>query len=612
MKSRLKNSVGIVKMQILRVVEETENLELACGKSLGPIDVAYETYGKLNKEADNAVLVCHALSGDAHAAGYHSSDDTKAGWWDSMIGPGKGIDTDKYFVICSNFLGGCAGTTGPGSVNPKTNKPYGLDFPIITVSDMVKVQKLLVEKLGVKKLLSVIGGSMGGMQVLQWAVDYGDMVQSVIPIATTTRLAAQSLAFDAVGRSAILADPDFCGGDYTGEKSPDQGLAIARMIGHITYLSEAGMHAKFGRDLRIAKDYNYDFASEFSVETYLDYQGQRFVERFDANSYLYISKAMDYFDLQKDYGSLTNAFRKTSSRFLVISFTSDWLFSPAQSEAIVNALKACSKEVSFCNIDSHFGHDSFLLETTTLAEFISSFLESTFKTPSEKQIRAEAAIITKRAHDRYEEAKRTRIDYQLISSLIKPGSTVLDIGCGDGKLLSNLKADKNVTGVGIELNQDLILACVSRRLNAVQYDIERGLDHIADDSFDYVILSQTVQTLKNPKKILKELLRVGKRLIVSFPNFANWNCRLQLSLLGQAPVTGGLPFGWYNSPNIHFLSIKDFDAFCDRIGASVEHKIMLAKSRRWPQWLLPNVFAEQAIYVTRKIKTKENKKLEGK
>src|SRR3972149_7344192 len=370
-----KNSVGIVQTQTIRVVETDEPLELECGKKLAPIDVANETYGEINEQHDNIILICHALSGNAHVASYNSPNDKKPGWWDNMVGPGKGIDTNKYFVICSNFLGGCSGTTGPSSINPATGKPYGLDFPIITISDMVKVQKLLLDKLGIKHLLSVIGGSIGGMQVLQWAIDYPDFVKSAIPVATTTHLGAQSIAFDAVGRNAILADANFANGRYHGKEGPDGGLAIARMIGHITYLSEQGMREKFGRQLRSADDYSYDFNSEFAVETYLDHQGQTFVERFDANSYLYITKASDYFDLQKDYGSLTKAFANVKSRFLVASFPSDWLYTPEQSEAIVNALVANGKDVSFCNIASSYGHDAFLLESEKLRPFISGFLD---------------------------------------------------------------------------------------------------------------------------------------------------------------------------------------------------------------------------------------------
>ncbi|MHC4086363.1 MAG: homoserine O-acetyltransferase MetX [Planctomycetota bacterium] len=341
--------------QTVRLVEQQQPLTLKCGKKLAPIDVAYETYGQLNEAGDNAILICHALSGNAHVAGYNSNDDKKPGWWDVMVGPGKGIDTNQYFVICSNFLGGCSGTTGPCSINPETGKPYGLDFPIITIADMVKVQKLLLDKLGIKQLLAVIGGSIGGMQVLQWVIEYPDFVKAALPIATTTHLGAQSIAFDAVGRNAILADANFANGQYQDKKGPDKGLAIARMIGHITYLSEQGMRQKFGRELRDAEHYSYDFNSEFAVETYLDYQGQTFVERFDANSYLYITKAADYFDLKKEYGSLQKAFENVNSRFLIVSFASDWLFTPEQSKAMVDALAANRKDVSYFNFESSYG-----------------------------------------------------------------------------------------------------------------------------------------------------------------------------------------------------------------------------------------------------------------
>jgi homoserine O-acetyltransferase len=368
-----------VETRTIRVVEQDNPLALDCGKTLGPIDVAYETYGQLNQAADNAILICHALSGNAHVAGYNNPEDKKPGWWEGMVGPGKGIDTNRYFVICSNFLGGCSGTTGPCSMNPETGRPYGLDFPIITIADMVRVQKLLLDRLGIRHLLAVVGGSIGGMQVLQWAIAYPDMVEAALPIATTTHLGAQSIAFDAVGRSAILSDANFSNGQYHNGQVPGQGLAIARMIGHITYLSEQGMRQKFGRELRTADKYSYDFNSEFSVETYLNHQGQSFVERFDANSYLYITKAADYFDLPRDYGSLEEAFANVKSRFLVVSFSSDWLFTPQQSEAMVDALVANGKEVSFCNIASTYGHDAFLLEDGTLGGFISGFLKATHR-----------------------------------------------------------------------------------------------------------------------------------------------------------------------------------------------------------------------------------------
>jgi len=593
------DSVGIVETKIVRLAEPEQPLELECGKKLAPIDVAYETYGHLDEAGDNAILICHALSGNAHVAGYNSPADKKPGWWDAMVGPGKGIDTNRYFVICSNFLGGCGGTTGPSSINPATGKPYGLDFPIITIADMVKVQKLLLDKLGIKRLLAVIGGSIGGMQVLQWVIDYPDFVKAAIPVATTTHLGAQSIAFDAVGRNAILADADFAGGQYQDKQGPDRGLAIARMIGHITYLSEQGMREKFGRELRRADQYSYDFNSEFAVETYLDYQGQTFVERFDANSYLYITKAADYFDLEKNFGSLTKAFADVTSRFLVVSFASDWLFSPAQSRAIVEALAANRKDVTYCDIASAYGHDAFLLETDTLGAFISCFLDVTYRPDTRKHAEFCCAF-NRRTTGESAESHRVRVDYKLIESLIEPDTTVLDVGCGDGQLLANLVRNKGIKGKGIELRQEFVLDCVCRGLPAIQQDIEEGLRYYADRSFDYVILSQTVQTLRAPEKVLTELLRVGKKVIVSFPNFGYWRCRAQLLLRGKAPVTKPLPFAWHNSPNIHAVSLKDFDEFCEKLGVRVEKRVPLAKARRTAVRIAPNLFAEQAIYVTSK------------
>jgi homoserine O-acetyltransferase len=598
MEKDLSNSVGIVQTQKVRVVEADSPLQLQSGKSLGPIDVAYETYGQLSEAGDNVVLICHALSGNAHAAGYNSMDDKGPGWWDNMVGPGKAIDTNRYFVVSTNNLGGCSGTTGPSEVNPKTGKPYGIDFPIITIADTVEVQRLCLEKLGVKRVLGVIGGSMGGMMVLQWAICHPDIVDSAMCIASTSRLGAQSIAFDAVGRNAILADANFADGQYHGGKGPDKGLAIARMIGHITYLSEEGMRQKFGRELRKADDYSYDFHSEFAVETYLDHKGQTFIERFDANSYLYITRAMDYFDLKREYGTLSKAFKGTKSRFLIASFSSDWLFPPAQSEELVEVLACEGKDVSYCNIESRYGHDAFLLEPEVLGALVKGFLDSThdkirdvvketFKKPK----------LPKKVQE-YEQAKRVRVDYELIDELIESNSKVLDVGSGDGELLVKLISDKNVSGQGIELDQDLVIHSIERGLSIIHRDIERGLSQYADDSFDYAILSQTVQTLKDPDKVLKELLRVGRKVIVSFPNFGHWWCRVQLMFSGRAPVTKQLPFAWHNSPNIHFLSLDDFEQFCDDLDITIEKKIALRKSSTHSIKFGANLLATQAIYVT--------------
>lgn len=378
----MKGSVGIVETKYATfATSEKDYIKLDSGKKFGPITVAYETYGELNSDKSNAILVCHALSGNAHAAGFHKSMGHKPGWWDDVIGPGKAINTDKYFVICSNVIGGCAGTTGPSSINPATGKPYGANFPVITIGDMVKVQKLLLDYLGIKKLLAVIGGSMGGMQALEWALRFPENVLSSIVIAATARLSPQSIAFNAVGRNAIIRDENWNGGDYYGRVPPSVGLSIARMIGHITYLSDESMHKKFGRRLQTRNEFGFDFSKEFQVESYLDYQGNKFVEIFDANSYLYVTKAMDYFDVAATYGkgSLEEAMRLVQSRMLVVSFTSDWLFPPYQSQEIVNALLKQKKDVSYYNIESSYGHDAFLLEIDLEEKIISSFIDATFE-----------------------------------------------------------------------------------------------------------------------------------------------------------------------------------------------------------------------------------------
>jgi homoserine O-acetyltransferase len=355
---------------------EDEPMPLDSGETLGPITLAYETYGRLNKDHSNAILILHALSGDAHAAGYHSPADKQPGWWDDCVGPGKAFDTDKYFVICSNVIGGCQGSTGPGSVDPRTGRPYGLSFPVVTIGDMVRAQSQLIKALGIEKLLAVAGGSMGGMQVLQWAVSYPERLRAVIPIATTARHSPMLIAFSEVGRQAIFADPNWNGGDYYNGPRPDTGLALARMIGHITYLSEESMHQKFGRRLQKGEHFGYDFEEDFEVESYLHYNGSRFTERFDANSYLYVTKAMDYFDLCNGHGSLSAAFANSSNlTFLVVSFTSDWLYPVYHSKELVSALTAVGADVSYCHLQSSWGHDAFLLEVETMTRLLSDFLD---------------------------------------------------------------------------------------------------------------------------------------------------------------------------------------------------------------------------------------------
>lgn len=353
---------------------------LESGLTLSPITIAYETLGTLNRNKDNAILICHALTGDSHVAGQYSEDPpgTPPGWWDFMVGPGKGIDTDRYFVICSNILGSCMGSTGPASINPATGNPYGLDFPMVTIGDMVDSQKQLLTHLGITKLYSVIGGSVGGMQVLEWCVRYPEMVHSAIPIATTMRHSALAIAFNEVARQAIMADPSWNKGNYYDEGSgPHHGLAVARMIGHVTYLSDEAMRKKFGRQLQDKEDFSFNFGGDFQVESYLRYQGSKFVKRFDANSVLYLTKAADYFDLKnvENTEESLNDLNQKQSKFLVISYTSDWLYPTYQARELVQALKRSRQDVSFCEIEADCGHDAFLIADPRLTNLIRGFLD---------------------------------------------------------------------------------------------------------------------------------------------------------------------------------------------------------------------------------------------
>ncbi|RTZ97798.1 MAG: homoserine O-acetyltransferase [Deltaproteobacteria bacterium] len=369
-------SIGLVETRNFTFADPPGEIILESGSRLGPVTIAYETYGRLNREKDNAILICHALSGDAHVAGYHDPEDTKPGWWEHMVGPGKGIDTNRYFVICSNILGSCMGSTGPCTCNPNTAEPYALDFPVVTIGDMVNVQKALVHFLGIDVLHAVVGGSIGGMQVLEWCVRFPEMVKSAIPLATTIRHSALAIAFNEVARQAIMADPNWNNGKYYDGPKPDLGLAVARMIGHITYLSDDSMRHKFGRRLQDKSDFSFNFDADFQVESYLRYQGKKFVERFDANSFLYITKAADYFDLAREYGdgSDVDAFSGATAKVLLISFTSDWLYPTYQSRDIVKALKKNGLDVSFCEIEAKWGHDAFLLPNERMTSMIKGFL----------------------------------------------------------------------------------------------------------------------------------------------------------------------------------------------------------------------------------------------
>lgn len=368
------DSVGIVETQTAHF---SEALILECGKTLTAYDIAFETYGELNVDASNAILICHALSGDQHAAGYNSMDDKKAGWWDSAIGPGKAIDTDQFFVVSINNLGGCKGSSGPNTINPKTGKYWGPDFPIVTVKDWTLCQYRFMLSLGIKHWCAVVGGSLGGMQVLQWAIDYPDLIKNAIVIAAAAKLSAQNIAFNEVARQSIMSDPDFCEGHYLEKNTvPRRGLMLARMLGHITYLSDDAMRDKFGRELREGK-LNFGFDVDFQVESYLRYQGRSFVDRFDANTYLLMTKTLDYFDPASAYNDdLALALKQTDARFLVISFTSDWRFAPERSQEIVKSLLQAEKQLSYIEIEANQGHDAFLIPIPHYMNVLTSHMKT--------------------------------------------------------------------------------------------------------------------------------------------------------------------------------------------------------------------------------------------
>lgn len=566
------------------------SLMLDCGVTLLEVDVAYETYGQLNADRSNAILVLHAFSGDAHAAGI-SRHSGQPGWWSNMIGPGLAFDTDRYFVISSNVLGGCRGTTGPSSFDPTTGERYAMRFPVITIGDMVRLQKMLIDQLGIERLLAVTGGSMGGMQALEWSVAYPDAVAAAIPIAATARHSAQQIAFNEVGRQAIMADPDWNEGNYYDAKAPARGLAVARMVGHITYMSDASMRQKFGRRLRDRDAFGFDFSADFEVESYLRYRGSQFVNRFDANSYLYITKAMDYFDLAAGRGderSLAAAFEKTRARFLVLSFTSDWLYPTYQSLETLTALRSRNIDAAFSELPSTYGHDAFLLEAKEQTEMIRGFLASVYRDVKSAPMAAQRTA-SREILDRF--------DYAMIAEIVEPGSRVLDLGCGDGQLLAWLGEHKQVHGRGVEIDPEKVRRAIARGVSVYQSDIENGLADYPDATFDFIILSQTLQEMRYPMRVLREMLRVGRHAIVTFPNFGHWSTRVAHLVSGRSPNTELFPHMWHDSPNLHFLTIRDFVQLCREQNWIIERQIFVRGNRQ--ARVAPNLFAEVAVFSIR-------------
>jgi homoserine O-acetyltransferase/O-succinyltransferase len=577
-----------VKTRILKLDLPPEGFRLVSGRFLKEVQVAFETYGTLNPDASNAVMICSPLTTDAHAAGYnpdYEREKDRLGWWDDMIGPGKAIDTNRYFVIASNVLGGCKGTTGPASVNPDTGLPYGASFPKITVEDMVAVQRLLALQLGIDVLEAVVGGSMGGMQALQWSVAYPEKVRKCICIAAAACLSAQALGFEIIGRKAIVNDPHFQDGNYYGDgQLPARGLAFARMIGHLTYLSALSMHEKFGRNRK--EEWNeLRFETGFEVEGYLNHQGDQFVKRFDANSYLHITWAMDHFDLVQRYGSLDKAFGPSRAEFLLVALSSDWLFFPEQTRELGRVLLRQKKVVSVVELESPYGHDAFLLEVANLSQVIFGFLEKPAFTEAAKAQsgkagggRAEGKGWTGNENGGRNGGSGAGHDVKALASLVEPGSHILDIGCGDGQLIDSLYHSHSVTGIGIDIDLAHVVECLRKNVPVLQSDVDMGLSLIGDGAFDYAVLNRTLQEVKKPQLVLNEMLRVARKGIVAFPNFAYAGNRLSLLTTGVMPVSEALPYNWHDTPNIHLFSLDDFRILCRREGIRIEKVAFLGET----------------------------------
>ena len=544
-------------------------LELENGGSLPSTTVCFETWGELARDGSNAVLVCHALSGDSHAARHGPEDD--AGWWEILVGPGKALDTNRYFVVCSNVLGGCRGTTGPNFEEPDSGRPYGAEFPIVTVGDMVEVQRRLADHLGIDRFRAVVGGSLGALQTITWATRHPERVGVAVVIAGAPRLSSQSIAFDVVGRNAIRHDPHFAGGQYYDGPSPEAGLALARMLAHITYLSDESMRSKFDPTRLQPRRVETGFESTFSVGSYLAHQGDRFVERFDANSYITLSTAMDLFDLGESDAEIRAALAPAKCRWLFLSFSSDWLYPPSASRQLVDALVAQSKPVSHCEFDSPAGHDSFLLEDhmQRAQPMIAAALqretgvEMRWTVPEEPRSSEPTSIF-------YAE----RLDYEMILRLLPDGASVVDLGCGNGELLTILRDRGHPTLLGVERDEAAVAECVARGFDVLHRDLDRGLSPIPDQSFDVALLSQTLQSIVDVTGVLDELVRVGRRGIVSFPNFAHAPMREMFMREGRLPREEGLyAYEWHDTPNRRFPSIRDFEELCAKRGIRILESI---------------------------------------
>lgn len=558
---------------------------LVSGEELKEVRVCYETFGKLNADRSNAIYICHALSGNSHVTRHDKADDL--GWWEGMVGPGKPIDTDKYFVICSNILGGCSGTTGPDNLDPATGRRYGSSFPDVTIQDMAALQyRLVTEKLGIKRLLALVGGSVGGFVALEWSIRYPESTTATVAIATAPYMSSQAMAFDVVGRNAIQRDPNFADGDYYDrEEGPKTGLAIARMLAHITYLSRDSMKRKFDPERNSGRDIQSLFETKFGVSSYLAHQGEKFAERFDANCYVTITNAVDYFELGVDPTAdrdaeefdriqlLSEAMANSTCRWLIVSFSSDWLFDDTQSRQLVHAALRNGKRVAYCNIDCDGGHDSFLLDEpingrygALIRAFVRDVAASQGLLGAQPVLSADIPADIPAGDTGTEAAPpKNRIDYDRILELIEPDKSVLDLGCGEGDLLLHLRQRGSKRRlVGVDLGEEHVLTCVKRGLDIIHADLDKGLRGFSDQQFDYVVLSKTLQTVRNVVFLLDEMLRVGNRVIVSFPNFGYHRYRTQLEMYGTAPQTDPCEeTHWYNTADVRFLTIADFKELCE-------------------------------------------------
>ncbi len=572
-------NIGVVEPQDLLLEAPKGGWKLEKGGLLPEVTVRYELTGTPKPDGSNVIFVCHALTGDAHVAGYRPGEkpgvDQPSGWWEGMIGPLAGIDTERFCVLCANILGGCTGTTGPSSINPATGKPYGSAFPEITIGDIVQVHRALVRQLGFTKIAAVIGGSFGGMQAMEWAIRYPQDMEKCVLIASAASLNTQALAFDIVARHAIIQDPNWHQGDYYDGARPVAGLANARRLAHITYLSQDSMDKKFGREkreewLHRGKDFHtqvrHDFKTYYQIESYLEYQGQKFVQRFDANSYLHITRAMDAYDPAETFGSLEAAVRHLQCKLLMVSLSGDWLFTREQAGRFVKACLSEGKEISYCHLHAPAGHDAFLTHIDELKCVIRAFLTAT-------DVRDPSSFNA-------QEAK----PYDCFTQAIPEGARVLDIGCGDGTLLKQVALSKQAYCVGLERELPKVIEALHAGVNVLMANVDTDLEHVPDHAFDVAIISHTIQVLDHPDRMMQQLLRVASWALIAFPNFGYLGMRLSLLLSGRMPNTKEFPYEWYDTPNIHNCTVTDFYDFCRRFGLKAQ--LLRTHSSTWTGRLL--------------------------